>query len=230
MSLTIGIYDLFAYTIPGLLYFFVIFMYLWKFRVFQISIDSLSDTPSGIAWLVFIFGIAASHLLGHLLDYFAQRFVFKLLRRKKDSERALHELKQRYPNVDIRFDAVDWNLLFTLLRERNQDHTRVIDSFEANSIMLRNICFGLLWLGMLQIFTLVDSFSIFGFTVFAGTILLVFVAHQRSRMFHRWFIVEIFEASLNFGSDLNEVIYYRNVNINKTDLMSTKRKAKVKKE
>lgn len=210
MSITIGIYDLFAYTIPGLFYLFVIFVYLWKFQVFQVSTDNLSNIPSGIAWLVFVFSIAAAHLLGHLLDYFAQRFVFQLLRRKKDSERALHELKKRYPKVDIRFDAVDWNLLFTLLRERSQDHTRVIDSFEANSIMLRNICFGLLWLGILQLITLVESFSIFGLIVFAGTMILVFIAHQRSRMFHRWFIVEIFEASLNFGSDLNEVVYYRN--------------------
>jgi hypothetical protein len=212
MSLTIGIYDLFAYTIPGMLYLFVILVYLWRFQIVQASISNLSDLPSGIAWLVFVFGIAAAHVLGHLLDYFAQRFVFQLLRRRKDSERALQELKQRYPNVDIQFEAVDWNLLFTLLRERSQDHTRVIDSFEANSIMLRNICFSLLWLSVLQIYTLMSSFSVLGLIFVLGTIILTFVAQQRSRMFHRWFIVEIFEASLNFGNNLNEVIYLRKEN------------------
>jgi hypothetical protein len=225
MSITIGIYDLFAYTIPGFLYIYVLYAYLIRFGP-KFGPLKTPPLPDGYGLLIFVLLLVSAHLLGHLLDYFAQRFVFRILRRRSDSERALHELKQRYPDVDIRFQAVDWNLLFTLLRERSQDHTRVIDSFEANSIMLRNICFGLLWLGILQIFALVDSFSVLRMIFFAGTMTLVFVAQQRSRMFHRWFIVEIFEASLNFGSDLNEVVYHRN--IDETDLKSIKRKTKAK--
>ncbi len=209
MSISIGIYDLFAYTIPGLFYLYVIFEALRQFKVFRLDISNIPDIPSGYGLLVFVLLVVVAHLLGHLLDYFAQRFVFQLLRRKKDSDRALRELKERYPKIDIRFETTDWNLLFTLLRQRSQDHTRVIDSFEANSIMLRNICFGLFWLVILQTYAVVVSFTILGLILVVGVAILTFVAHQRSRMFHRWFIVEIFEASLNYGSSMNEVVAYR---------------------
>lgn len=209
MSISIGIYDLFAYTIPGLFYLYVIFEALRQFKVFRFDVSNIPDIPSGYGLLVFVLLVVVAHLLGHLLDYFAQRFVFQLLRRKKDSDRALRELKERYPKIDIRFETTDWNLLFTLLRQRSQDHTRVIDSFEANSIMLRNICFGLFWLVIVQAYAVVVSFTTLGLILALAVAIFTFVAHQRSRMFHRWFIVEIFEASLNYGSSMNEVVAYR---------------------
>ena len=208
MSITVGIYDLFAYTVPGLFYLFVIYQFLQRFGVTNLNLSNITDIPSGASLFVFVLVFATAHLLGHLLDIFAHWFVHRLLRRRSLSAKALQQLKARYPNIDIQFEAKDWNLLFTLLRERSQDHTRIIDSFEANSIMLRNICFGLFLLTLLQVYMLFVDYTIINLVITICMGVLIWVSHRRSHMFHQWFAAEIFEASLNYGKSLAEVLTY----------------------
>jgi len=209
MSLTIGIYDLFAYTIPGLFYLVVMYASLRQFGIVQLGISNIPDIPSGLGLLVFILVVVAAHLLGHLLDIFAHWFVFRLFKPFKYSERVLENMKATHSNVGICFEPKDWGLLFSMLRQRSQEHAQLIDSFEANSIMLRNISLGLFLLVLLQIDSLITSFNPLSLILAIGLFVLSIVARKRSHMFHAWFLTDIFESSLDYGKNVNEVLAYQ---------------------
>jgi len=209
MSLTIGIYDLFAYTIPGLFYLYVIYEFLNRLEVIRYRFSTIPNLPSGLGLLIFVLLVVAAHLLGHLLDIFAHWFVFRLFKPYKFSERTLQDMKVRHSNVDIQFQAKDLGLLFSMLRQRNQEHSQLIDSFEANSIMLRNISFGLFLLVLLQIYSIITNHDRFSMILAISLFILSVVARWRSHMFHAWFITDIFEGSLDYGNNVNEVLAYR---------------------
>jgi hypothetical protein len=208
MSISVGIYDLFAYTIPGLLYIYVFYEFLLELRVFKFGQSNLPALPDGYGLLVFVLLVVSAHLLGHLLDIFAHWFVFRLFKPYKFSERILQRAKDLYTDIDIKFQPKDWGLLFSIIRQRNQEHARTIDSFEANSIMLRNISFGLFLLGALQVYSLFFNVTLVAIGSAIGLFVFSFIARRRSHMFHAWFLTDIFESSLRFGNSLKEVIVY----------------------
>ena len=115
MSLTIGIYDLFAYIIPGLLYLFVINEFLQVMGSAYLALGDFLSLPAGVGLVALALAAVAAHLLGHLLDPLAKRTVDLVTARTKPSEAALTGLRARYPSLDIRFAAKDWSMLFALL-------------------------------------------------------------------------------------------------------------------
>ena len=168
MSITIGIYDLFAYIIPGFLYLFVINEFFERLGVGYIKSSDLANLQSGSALIFIAVFAVVAHLLGHLLDQTARWLVLRFPKRRRDPEMALNHLKDRYPNVDIQFDSKDWPLLFTLLRQRNLEHARVIDSFQAYSIMFRNIFLGLSLFVVLQAYSLLIAYDNFTLVILLG--------------------------------------------------------------
>jgi hypothetical protein len=207
MSITIGIYDLFAYTVPGLLYLYVIFEFFRKIGAVEIEFSNIPDISSGIGLLIIALVIVAAYLAGHLFDFFALALTSRLTGRQSPAI-ALQRVLERFPNLHIRFQVKDWDLLFSLLRQRNLERSQIIDSFGANSIMFRNIFFGSLLLTLIQIYSLIVSYSHITLIVTIGILILCYVAFQRSRVFHLWFYGDIFEVSLDYGRSLEEVVAY----------------------
>ena len=71
MSFSIGIYDLFAFTIPGLLYIYIIYEFLQKPGVLNSGLLNFPAFPDGYGLLIFVLLLVSAHILGHLLDLFA---------------------------------------------------------------------------------------------------------------------------------------------------------------
>ncbi len=208
MSFTIGIYDLFAYTIPGLLYLFVINEFLQTVGSPHLQSSDFLNLPSGVGLAALAAILVAAHLLGHLLDPVAQRLIDIIPNRKKPSQAALDRLKERYPSVDIQFAARDWSLLFSLLRQRNLESSKIVDTYQADCIMFRNLFTGLLVSVILQIANLARGYNPITLVGALFTACLSILAATRSRMFNIWFFTGIFEASLHYGNSLAAVLSY----------------------
>lgn len=208
MSITIGIYDLFAYTIPGLLYLYTIYCFFYRIGVITFGFSDIPDLSSGMGLFTVIILVIASHIVGHLFDFFTLSFTARLSRRYETFDSGLQHIKKKYPDINIEFQPRNWSLLFTMLRKRNHEFTRIIDSYGANSIMMRNISFGLFLLSLIKIYELILNFSVTSLIIVLGLLLFCFISYRRSRMFHRWFFTHIFEASLDYGSSLKEVVAY----------------------
>ena len=205
MSVTIGIYDLFAYTIPGFLYLFVINEFFRLIGWNSLQFDQLNQIPDLIFAAI---AILCAYVIGNLFDFFAGWFLNTLLGRGRTPEVELTRLTKRYPTLDIRFVPKDWELLFALLRQRAREPSSLIETYGATGILHRNICFGLLLLAILQIYQMFLNYSHAGLAIAIGILILCYVAYRRNRMYYVWFFREIYEASLNYGKSIEEVVAY----------------------
>ena len=205
MSLSIGIYDLFAYTIPGFLYLYLVneFLRLVGWRYLQ-----LENLPISNELLVGVLVALGAYLAGHVFDYFAYKFCFRLLTRYQIVDASLDRLKKKYPELKIQFQPKDWDPLFVSIRQRNLEYSHVLDTFGASNIMLRNVSFSFFLFALLQIFNLFIEFQIATVIVAVGSLIISWVAYLRSRMFYLWFFSDIYFASLEYGTSLKKVIEY----------------------
>lgn len=220
MPITFGIYDFFSYFVPGLLYLVVFNEFLrvigWKF----INFETWFQPEQVINLLLLVPVILVAYIIGHLLDVLAFKFffgfVFRIRNQRGASYRGLEFVKENYPTLKVKFEPKDWNVMFTILRQRNKDISQVIDQFQANSIMLRNIAFGMLLLSVIYIG---ESISIqsSGPLIFASvTFVICGISIYKSRIFRTWFFEGVFEAALEYGASVKEVVEYtRNQNIKK---------------
>lgn len=212
MSIALGLYDVFAYFIPGVLYLFTINEFLriagWK----SVDLASWMQSASAPGLFVVFLGLVCAYVVGHILDPFANGFFLGVIHRVRRlasaSEAVLRLIRELHPKLDIRFDAKDWFLLYNLISQRNMEVARSIDKYQADSIMLRNIAFGFLLLFCVQLggyFTAYDNiFLLYGFIAMLASIF----AYRRSMEFRSWFFSSIFEASMEYGLSLEEVVGY----------------------
>ena len=212
MSIDLGIYDLFSFIVPGLLY-------LYAFDELSRSIgwryvDVNSWIVSGqMPNLIFLFPIlVAAYIVGHLFDSVSQKF-FNLFsyfddNLEKNDYWYKHAIKDRYPKLNIQFVPKDRTVLFTLIRQRNIEMAKVLDGFSANSIMLRNIAFGLVLLSVVNFIFLFKT-KVLDYLVAALIILVLsFLAILRSKKYKEWFNKDIFRASLEYGVSVEDVVGY----------------------
>jgi hypothetical protein len=213
MSINLGIYDLFAYIIPGLLYIYAINDVLrnigWKF----VDIGLWLKSGQSISILVIIPVLLGAYLIGQILDLLANRMFsdsfYWLIHRKRILENSLQRLKDRYPGISIQFEPKDWSMLFAFIRQRNPEMGRIIDNFVANSIMLRNVAFGAFLFAVSQIVAYITTgFQYTLFNVIISIVVCVLAA-ERGNQYRVFFFTDIFRASLEYGSSLKEVIGYK---------------------
>jgi hypothetical protein len=209
MSINLGFYDFFSYLIPGLLYLYVFNEFLHS--IGQNFIDIASWFPSGQApsLTIFIPLLLAAYLVGHLIDPVAQR-LFKLLYHfrnpKKAYARALDDMKNHYPELNIEFEPKDWNLLLSFIRHRNLDMAHILDKFNADAIMLVNIALGMFALVLIQMGMFFSTNSSIFLINSAGVFVLFLLAAFKCNQFRSWFFIGIFQAALEYGKNLREVV------------------------
>lgn len=212
MLITLGIYDFFAYIIPGVLYLYVVNEFFRSVGLKFIDVATWFQPGQAPSIILAIPILIVAYVVGHIVDPLAYRFymkfIYRLRHKKKVSEKQLQYLKDGYSTLDIQFEPRDWNILFTFLRERNSDITRVIDKYQADSMMLRNIAFGTLLLAIIYLGTFFST-GLWTFLLAAlGTLFISFLAINKSNQFREWFYGAIFQASLGYGTNLKEVAEY----------------------
>ena len=209
MSISLGIYDFFAYIIPGMLYLFTFneFLRAVGLRFIDLSLWFQSGQGPNIIFVIPI--LIAAYLAGHILDplayYFYCEFIYSLRHKRKIYDKQLQYMKERYPSLDIQFKPREWNIMFTFLRQRNIEISKILDKYQADSIMLRNIAFSTLVLTIIYIVLFFTTGTWMFLLTALGTLLISFMAINKSNQFRTWFYTGIFEASVEYGTTLQEV-------------------------
>lgn len=208
MSIAIGVYDFFSYTIPGVFYLYVIyeFLKLFKINMFDfLSAAAGTNTPIQVTFL--IVGLVAAFIGGQLFDMLAHWLVFSLMHRGKTSEIVLNKLKQRDTDANIQFVAKDWHLLLILLRQRNLSVAQSFDKHEADSIMFRNISL----IALLMVF-IMGAKALLGdpylWFVVVAFLPVWIMAARRSFLLHTWFFEGVFLSNLEYGNSVSKVLEY----------------------
>ncbi|MBV6400382.1 MAG: hypothetical protein CNIPEHKO_00667 [Anaerolineales bacterium] len=219
MSITLGIYDFFAYLIPGLLYLFVFNELLrsvgWRFFDAYAWFQYIQTSNALFLIPILIPLLIGAYIIGHVLEPIAITFVgffYRLRNSKRVVVNCIDILEQRYPDLTIRFEPDDWEILFTFIRQRNIEMARVIDKFQADSIMLRNIAFGSFTLSFIQIGVFISNQKLESLINSLIALLFCLLTMLRSIQFRTWFFTDIFEAALEYGTSLKEVASYNRNN------------------
>ena len=213
MSVTLGIYDVFSYAIPGLLYLFIFTEVL---RLLHLpSFDTAKF--DNFVYLVLI-GLL-SYLVGHVFDYISHNIWYRVFYRGHTEERAYEKFKE-IPGINVDFDPRQWSILFSVLRHNNFELVNSIDKNKATSIMLRNVSFALFLLAIVSaIRTFANGFSLISLLLSIIALIASIVALRRSDMFNLWFYSMIYQQSFVYGSNLKEIV---GINKSKTTRASNK--------
>ncbi len=189
MNVRIGLYDFFAYTVPGGIYLFTIIYVLVKAHVIHVSqrIEDFALSATGVILITI-----ASYVSGLLFDFFTSRWV-RLFRSKNFPQKVLDEFRARYPYLDIKFRALDWQILFAKIRQESPENGSTIEQNNVTNLMLRNLSFGFAVLCIVQIVEFIVTMNSLNvvFSVIFG--LLSAFAQMQSDKFARLFFIQIFE-------------------------------------
>lgn len=211
MSIDLGIYDFFAYTLPGLLYLFAFNEFSKSINWKNVDFNSLviSGQELNIINIMVIF--VGGYLVGHLMDTVSNKFFDLFSTRKTRSNRKnwyMRSIKDRYPSLGVQFEPKDRTLLFALIRQRNIEMARILDNFSANNIMLRNVALGLFLLGIVQIIFFFRNGVLESLFLSIVFFLLFFLSKTRSDQYRGWFIKDVLRASLEYGTSVDEVVEF----------------------
>lgn len=198
MSIKIGIYEFFAYTIPGIVYLSVGAYLLYVFGRIQINLQTLADWPLSIYALVLL----VAYILGLLMDPIAKKVWYDRLFVPRDK---LHEgietVELVYASVLKQFTKPKvhpqyWYSVLIHLHKENPEVASSLERFNASRIMLRNISFILVvsaffisalnLLSQDYLLAVTSGFTLFVFAIIAG---------KESAKYHRWFYQGILQAA-----------------------------------
>ena len=164
MSITLGVYELFSYILPGLIYLYTINEFFKLLGVQYIKYSDLSGATS-------IFGIvAAAYLLGFLFHQILSKLWFE--NHGREPEMIDEYIKLTQEKFSIEFTFSDISFLYSVMVQRTGDNIRNhVDRLQAYNLMLRNLVGNSILLVVLQIEYLIKN----GFAIDNLFLILLFI-------------------------------------------------------
>lgn len=202
VPITLTVYDLFAYTIPGVAYLSLVGYILTSYKV-PIG-DILNVNLSGSQFLL---GFAICYVVGLVLDYIPLTIAHFVYRQGKFEKDELRQFTQSHPNLKVDFNIKQIAVLKTLIAKKMPEKLLDIEKNKALCIMLRNISFAGVIFVLVQIHLFCLNFS-FQYLIY-GVIVFVFsfCAVRQAVRFNRWYYSAIFEAvAVVSGYTLDELV------------------------
>ncbi|CUU59082.1 hypothetical protein Ga0074812_124107 [Parafrankia irregularis] len=192
MNLSLGVFDIFAYSVPGSLYL-VLLLYVLD-RASWIDLGQVGDLNSTV---LIAGGIIASYLLGHL-TYAPRRFLGRRMPQWLGQGRdARAEFLDRFPGArSMAFVRVDQALVFAAIEVKAPDSAVEISRLRASGIALRNAGIAMLLSAGVAVVELVASHER-GFAAFAVAAFLAgFVGATRAgHELSRWAALKTLEVA-----------------------------------
>jgi hypothetical protein len=192
MSIRVGLYDFFAYTLPGIFYLAIIGFWLNTIGLSVVDFSILNGFSLAVLFVI----VVAGYITGLLIDPVAYRWMRLFHIRNRDAAKAtFDEFTQLYPWVNLNYDAKDWGILLRAVKSVSLEAAADVEQHNVAFIMLRNISFAFilsLVSSVVYYFAVLSNFWI----LILGLVFLVLaiVAMRRSRMRRHWFYMAVFEA------------------------------------
>ena len=200
MSLQIGIYEFFAYTIPGIIYLFL----TGYFLIVGYRIQTVSYTIENIPLPLFLLGLVFAYVVGLLVDPIAKKVWYnKFFRPKSGLPKLTESVDVIYGEFVAEYGIRTmihpkyWYPVLIWLHKENPETAASFERFNASRILLRNVSFALVILAISQII-FVFQYKNYLIAIGIGVVSIVFslVAGKESAKYHRWFYQGLFLAEL----------------------------------
>ena len=190
MSIKIGLYDFFAYTIPGVFYLAIATYSAVLFGWLRMELTMLN----GISLIAALFLLGAGYVTGIVMDALAELW-HRLFNPKGTKQRAFHSLRKNHPGVETRFQANDFGFLLAYLRNKGGDQVAEVERVNVYGVLLRNISLGFAILFVVHIAYYFVVTPAIGALVLASVLLaLSGMAGFQGAKFRKWFYEAMFDA------------------------------------
>jgi hypothetical protein len=208
MPITVGIYDLFSYIIPGALYLFILndFMRLIGWQYIEI-IDAIK-LQKNIGWPEFLLVVLAAYIAGNVFEVFRSAMLDRWLYYDV-AGKSLAKIKKRLSHSDLEmaFDTDDWSICQEVLQTRSHNIIQNVERFKANALMMRNFSFVAFLNAALQLTQFLKEPLALQHMVFCLISLVVMtLTHRRARRFDDWNYRAIYSQALAYGPNLQEFL------------------------
>jgi hypothetical protein len=202
MSISIGIYEFFSYTLPGGFYLLVGLYAGLIFGLFPAEPQWLEK-----AWLFVLVVFVGTAYLAGLLLYPLARLWGELFIVRDLTRKALGWAEKMSPGVHLRICDKEWPLVMAFLKQANPNRAEEIERKNAINLMLRNTSFGLLLLALVQVLYFALESPLIWNLVFALAFLgLSVLAGQQSTKFARMYFSEAYLAVLVLGMKVEDIV------------------------
>jgi hypothetical protein len=201
MSISLGLYDLFANAVPGLLYLYVLNEFGRLLGFPGLDFSKIENTAQVLGVVL------VSFLLGHVFNAITYRFWFKLWVRRDSRALALKKMQIRYPEKQFDFDKDDADLLIAFIQHHDLKISEKIETARVSAIMMRNVSFGFFLLGLLSgARLLIEGVTPPSLAVLIGSLIFSGFALYRAADYDKWFYRDIFKEALVYGNNYQEVL------------------------
>ncbi|PKO16851.1 MAG: hypothetical protein CVU39_06440 [Chloroflexi bacterium HGW-Chloroflexi-10] len=192
MSIRVGLYDFFAYTLPGIFYLGIIGFWLNVTGLLVVDLTTLKDFWGAVTFVI----VAAGYIIGLLIDSLAYRWMRLFYNRNRDATKtAFDEYTKRHPWVKLNYEAKDWGILLRAVKSVSLEAAADVEQHNVVFIMLRNISLAFVFS---TISTVVYYFVVLSniWILALGIVffVLAIVAMRRSGIRRHWFYMAVFEA------------------------------------
>ncbi len=202
MTIQLGIYDFFAYAVPGGLYLLLLTYLLASFSGGKFDFASLSNL-SLVQTLIFT---VIAYLAGLVVDRIAV-FWYRIFEPRQLEDKVLEKLKQRYSNLEFRFQGKDWAVLIAYLQREKPETTSEIHRFNAIHIFLKNASFAFIILSVAEVVLLIiNRFDWEYLLISVGAALSSIISARQAVRFKRWFFSANFEAVIAKGLEQGDLM------------------------
>lgn len=220
MSINLGFYDFFSYLLPGFVYLYAVNDLLKVLGLKHVDLANFMQAGQEPAFGLVALALFAAYIVGHIFDPLSLKFFFQFIFRIRNQNGAttisLNTIKERYPQLNIKFAPKDWEALLIILRQRSFETAQSIDRFQADSIMLRNIAFGLLLMTLANVIAFFTTMNVFYLLLAFAELFACWMLASESFKFRTWFFTQIYEGSLIYGTSIEEVISHGKGQVSKS--------------
>jgi len=201
MSIRIGIYDFFAFTVPGIFYLLTSTYVGIILGLIKIDFNTLTE----VSVLFVILMALVAYVIGLLLDPIARQW-YCIFCPKDVYISVFEEFKTKHDNLKIKFDAKDWYILLTYFKRDNIEIASDIERYNATRIMLRNISLSFLILGIIQGVQFFRMNFSLGYVISSFILLiLTIIALIQCIKYDKWFYSAIYQTAAVYIWDFSKL-------------------------
>lgn len=183
MSIQVGLYDFFAYTLPGVLFVVSLAYGGSNFGFFQFDFQSLGSLSTPLV----LFGLGVSYVAGMLLQPIAKKW-HRILQPKGNTKTIFKDFEVLHPELTMKVRPEEAGLMRAYIKQKSLELALEIEKLGAVSQMLRNFCFDFAVLAVILLIHWLSSG--FQWLLLVGSLLmaiLTVVAAAEATKFDRWF-------------------------------------------
>lgn len=188
MSVRLGVYDLFAYMVPGGFYVSIFLYIMQRFQLISVDYKSVATSE----WV--IFGVLA-YVATFIMNPVAGWIWHRLFRPKNLHNKTKKELKERNPGLILPIEHMDWYIALAYIRHHNMEAAQDIQQINSLHIMLRNLGLNFTLIFVITIVEFILAPVMYRYSSFSLlTLFAAIMCARRAVVFNRWYYEAIYQT------------------------------------